>query len=109
MVEAVVGLFALFLGWLCLDHVARVRALYSENNPPRSRFCGPKPLMIVPSVLGTLFILDGLTLLTLAAVEWFQISDEGEYGMSSDMIVGLVLVPAGIAALVLLGRHVRRG
>jgi hypothetical protein len=33
MVEAVIGLFALFLDWLCLDHVARVRVLYSENNP----------------------------------------------------------------------------
>jgi hypothetical protein len=109
MVEAVVGLFGLFLGWLCLDHVARVRALYSENNPPRSRFYGPKPLMIVPSVLGALFILNGLALLTLAAVEWFQISNGGGYGISSEMILALVLVPAGVAALVLLGRHVRRG
>lgn len=65
--------------------------------------------MIIPSVLGALFILDGLAFLTLAAAQWFQISSVGESRMSSDMIAGLVLVPASIAVLVLLGRDVCRG
>lgn len=52
----IVGLFALALGWMCLDHVTRVRALYSEERPPHSRFHADKPLMIVPSALGVLLL-----------------------------------------------------
>lgn len=103
----VVGLFALALGWMCLDHVARVRALYSEEHPPHSRFHGQKPLMIFPSALGVLFVLDGLALLTLAAVERLQNADMVG---SSEMIVALVPVSVSIAALVLLPRLTgRRG
>jgi hypothetical protein len=69
MLEIIVGVLALFLGWLWFDHVSRVRALYSEERPRHSRFHEKKPLMIIPSALGVLFVLDGLALLTLAAVE----------------------------------------
>lgn len=65
----VVGSLSLFLGWLCLGHVSRVRALYSTERPPRSRFYGEKPPMIFPSALGVLFALDGLALLALTAYE----------------------------------------
>lgn len=98
MLEVIVGLFALFLGWLCFAHVSRVRALYSEERPRHSRFHGEKPLMIIPSALGVLFVLDGLALLTLAAVEWFQGADmAGSVGM----IAALALAPVSIATLVL--------
>jgi len=63
------GLLALFLGWLCLKHVGRVRRLYSEDTPKRSIFSGDKPLLIFPSTLGVLFILDGLGLLIIACIE----------------------------------------
>ncbi len=75
MFEIVVGLFALAIGWLCLDYVSSVRSLYSEDQPVHSRFYGGKPLMIVPSALGVLFILDGLALLILAVMEWLQITN----------------------------------
>ena len=105
MIGIIVGLFALFLGWLCFDHVLRVRALYSEERPPRSHFHGEKPLMIFPSALGVLFVLDGLALLTLAAVEWLQ--GAGMAG-SVGMIVALALVSVSIAILVLLFRFTGR-
>lgn len=69
MAEIVSGLLALFLGWLCLRHVLRVRGLYSEDTPKRSISYGDKPLMIFPSTLGVLFILDGLGLLIIACME----------------------------------------
>ncbi|HWW75478.1 MAG TPA: hypothetical protein VNZ44_08780, partial [Pyrinomonadaceae bacterium] len=76
------GLLALLLGWRCFDQVLRVRALYSEERPRHSRFQGEKPLMIVPSALGALLVLAGLSLLTLAAAGW---------------LAALSLVPAGVA------------
>ena len=59
MFETVVGFFAPALGLTCLDHVARARALYSEERPPRSRFHGEQPSMIVPSALGALCVPTG--------------------------------------------------
>lgn len=110
MFETFVGLFALALGWMCFDHVAKVRALYSEARPPHSRFHGEKPLMIVPSVLGALFVAHGLALLTPAAVE--RLRDADMVG-SSGMFVALALIHVSIAALVLpprlTGRRRRRG
>src|SRR4051794_25036116 len=101
MLEIIVGLLALFLGWLCFDHVSRVRALYSGEHPRHSRFHGEKPLMIIPSALGVLFVLDGLALLTLTAAERPQGADTaGRLGM----IVALALVPISIATLFLLLR-----
>ncbi|HEX8138224.1 MAG TPA: hypothetical protein VF544_11585 [Pyrinomonadaceae bacterium] len=105
MLEIIVGLLALFLGWLCFAQVSRVRALYSDERPQHSRFHGEKPLMIVPSALGVLFVLDGLALLTLAAAGRLQ--DAGMAG-SLGMIVALTLVPVGIAMLVLLFRFTGR-
>jgi hypothetical protein len=67
--EMLSGLLALFLGWLCLRYVGRVRGLYSEDTPESSIFSGDKPLMIFPSTLGVLFILDGLGLLIIACIE----------------------------------------
>jgi hypothetical protein len=97
MLEIIVGLLALFLGWLCFDHVSRVRALYSEERPRHSRFHGEKPSMTIPSALGVLLVLVGLALLALAAAELFQGEDmAGGLGM----IAALALVPAGIARLV---------
>ncbi len=72
MFEIGVGLFALALGWLCFDHVSRVRALYSEERPRHSLFHGEKPLMVIPTALGVLLVLVGLALLTLAAAEWLH-------------------------------------
>ena len=40
MLDIIIGLFALFLGWLCFAHVSRVRALYSKARPQHSRFHG---------------------------------------------------------------------
>lgn len=107
MLDIIFGLFAIFLGWLCFDHLARVRALYTEEHSSHSRFQGEKPLMIFPAALGVLFVLVGLALLTLAAVELFQ--DANMVG-SSEMLVALALVPVSIAPLVLLHRLTgRRG
>ena len=105
MLEIIVGLLALFLGWLCFDHVSRVRALYSKERPRRSRFHGEKPLMIMPSALGVLFVLVGLALLTLAAVGWLRGADMAG---SLEMILALALAPAGIEMLVLLLRFTGR-
>lgn len=101
MLEIIVGLLTLFLGWLCFDHVARVRALYSEERPRHSRFHGEKPLMIIPSALGALLALVGLALLTLAAAEWLRGADMAG---GSGMMVALTFVPAGIATPALLLR-----
>ena len=105
MLEIIVGLLALFLGWLCFGHVSRVRALYSEERPRHSLFHGEKPLMFIPSALGVLLVLVGLALLTLAAAEWLQsASTAGSLGV----IVALALVPAVMARLVLLLRFAGR-
>ena len=105
MPEIIVGSLALFLGWLCFDHVSRVRALYAQERPRHSRFHGEKPLMIIPSALGVLLVLVGLALLTLAAAEWLQRADlAGSPGMN----VALALVPANTATLVLLLRFTGR-
>jgi hypothetical protein len=69
MAEMLSGVLALFLGWLCLRYVGRVRGLYSGDTLKRSIFYGDKPLMILPSTLGVLFILDGLGLLIMACME----------------------------------------
>ena len=106
MFEMGAGLLALALGWLCFDHVSRVRALYSEERPRHSLFHGEKPLMIIPSALGVLLVLVGLALLTLAAAEWLQGADmAGGPGMT----VALALVPAGIATRALSLRFTGRG
>lgn len=101
MFEIIVGLLTLFLGWLCFEHVSRVRARYSEERPRLSLFHGEKPLMLIPSALGVLFVLVGLALLTLAAAEWLQGADMGG---SPGMILALGLVPASIATPFLLLR-----
>lgn len=91
MVETFAGLLALFFGWVCLSHVARVRARYSEDSPRRSHFHGEKPLMIVPSALGVLLVINGLALLALAAVEWLKISGMSVPRQSSGVIITLAL------------------
>ena len=105
MLEIIVGLLALFLGWLCFDHVSRVRALYSEERPRHSLFHGEKPLMVIPSALGVLLVLVGLALLTLAAAEWLQ---GANMAGSLGMIGALALVPASIATSILLLRFTGR-
>ncbi len=108
MLEIVVGLFALALGWMCLDHVSRVRLLYSDEHPLHSRFHGEKPLMIVPSAVGALFILDGSALLTLADVEWLRGANVIGDSVSSEIIVALILVFISILTSVwLMGRSRR--
>jgi hypothetical protein len=99
MFEIGVGLFLLGLGWLCVDHVSRVRALYSEERPRHSLFHGEKPLMVIPTTLGVLLVLVGLALLTLAAAGWLQ---GANMAGSPGMAVALALVPAGIATRALL-------
>ncbi len=108
MFEIVVGLFALALGWMCLDHVSRVRSLYSKEHSPYSLFHGEKPLMIFPSALGALFILDGLALLTLAAVERLRGANVIGRSVSSEIIVVLILVFVSIVTFVWLKRRARR-
>jgi hypothetical protein len=98
MPEIIVGLLALFLGWLCFDHVSRVRTLYSEERPRHSLFHGEKPLMVIPSALGVLLVLVGLALLTLAAAGMFK---GGNMAGSPGMTVAFALIPASIATPVL--------
>lgn len=90
MLEIAVGTTSLFFGWLCFDHVSRVRALYSKERSPRSRFYGEKPLMVFPFALGVLFVLDGLALLVLAAYERLHIAD----GLENFVGLGIILIPA---------------
>jgi hypothetical protein len=92
MLEMVVGSLSLFLGWLCFDHVSRVRALYSTERSPRSRFYGEKPPMIFPSALGVLFVLDGLALLALTAYGRLHVADglENSVGLETVSILALV-------------------
>jgi hypothetical protein len=99
MPEIAVGTLSLFLGWLCLDHVSRVRARYSTDHSPRSRFYGEKPLMIVQSALGLLFVLDGLALLALAASARLRLTDGLENLMNLEML--LILAPVAAAATAL--------
>lgn len=94
MLEIIAGSFALFLGWLCIDHVSRVRALYSEERPRHSLFHGEKPLMIIPAALGLLLALVGLALLTFAVVEWLRLVDTAG---SLGVVAALALVRAGCA------------
>ena len=99
MLEIAMGSLSLFFGWLCLDHVSRVRACYSTDHSPRSRFYGEKPLMIMPSALGVLFVLDGLALLALAASARLRLADGLENLMSLEMLLILAPVAATAAAL----------
>ena len=101
MLELIVGLFALALGWMCLDHVSRVRSRYSEDQPVHSRFYGEKPLMIFPSALGVLFILDGLALLILAVMEWLQIT-AGDLSRGTINARPIPIHYAGVCALMAL-------
>ena len=78
MLEVVVGALSLFFGWLCFDHASRMRALYSKEHSPHSRFYGEKPLMIFPFALRAVFVLDGLALLALAAIERLRVADGSE-------------------------------
>lgn len=96
MPEVVVGSLSLFLGWLCLEHVKWVRARYSTEHSPRSPFYGEKPLMVVPSALGVLFVLDGLALLALAASARLRHADGLKNLLSLEML--WILAPA--AALI---------
>lgn len=106
MPETAVGSLSLFLGWLCLDHVSHVRACYSTDHSPRSRFYGEKPLMIVPSALGMLFVLDGLALLALAASARLRLTDGLENLVSLEMM--LILAPVAAAATALNRTAARR-
>ena len=99
MPEIAVGTLSLFLGWLCLDHVSRVRARYCMDHSPRSQFYGEKPPMIVPSALGVLFLLVGLALLALAASARLRLTDGLENLMSLEML--LILAPAAATAAAL--------
>lgn len=97
--EIVVGSLSIFLGWLCFDHVSRVRVLYSEAHSPHSPFYGEKPLMIFPSVLGVLFVLDGLALLAVAAFEGLHVADGLENFVGLEVMLILVLVSITTVAL----------
>lgn len=72
MTEIAVGTLSLFLGWLCFGHLSRVRARYSHEHHPDSRFFGEKPPLVAPAALGTLLTLCGLGLLALGAVRLFS-------------------------------------
>lgn len=109
MVGTFAGLMALFFGWLCLGHARLVRARYSEDRPRRSRFRGEKPLMIVPSALGVLLLIDGLALLALAAVERLDSSGTDASGVGPDVIMTLAFVAAAVVALFWSGVHLYRG
>lgn len=100
MPEIVVGSLSLFFGWLCLDYVSWVRSRYSVHRSPRSRFYGEKPLMIVPSTLGVLFVLGGLALLSLAASARLRVADELEDFVSLEML--LIFAPVAVAAAALI-------
>jgi hypothetical protein len=108
MPEIVVGSLSLFLGWLCLDHVKRVRARYSTEHSPRSPFYGEKPLMVVPSVLGVLFVLDGLALPALAASAWRSLADWLTNLVSLEMLLILAPTAAAAALIRLAARGSRR-
>ena len=108
MLEIVVGSLSLFLGWLSLDHVSRVRALYSWKHAPHSRFYGDKPLMIFPSVLGVLFVLDGLALLAVAAFERLHVADGLEKFVGLEVMLILVLVSITTVSLGRMAKGSRR-
>ena len=108
MLEIVVGALSLFFGWLCFDHVSRVRALYSKEHSPRSRFYGEKPLMIFPFALGALFVLDGLALLALAAFERLHVADWSEGFVSLEIMLILALVTITTGALIRISMRSRR-
>ena len=73
--EVLLGLFTLALGWVCLRH-----AFYHRRKgypkltarSPKSDEHGNKPLMLMPLVLGTLFMLIGVKLLAWALLELFR-------------------------------------
>lgn len=90
MLEIAVGTLSLFFGWLCFDHVSRVRALYSKERSTRSRSYGEKPLTIFHFALGVLFVLDGLALLALAAYERLHVAD----GLENIVGLEIMLIPA---------------
>lgn len=94
MVEIAVGTLSLFFGWLCFDHVSRVRALYSKKRSTRSRFYGKKPLMIFPFALGALFVLDGLASLALVAYKRLHVADglENMVGLEIVLVSALVFI-----------------
>lgn len=107
MPEIVVGSLSLFLGWVCFDHVKRVRASYSTEHSPHSPFYGEKPLMVVPSALGVLFILDGSALLALAASARLRLADGLEDLVSLEVL--LILAPAAATAAALTRLAARAG
>lgn len=109
MLEIVVGSLSLFFGWLCLDHVSRVRSRYSIHRSPRSRFDGGKPLMIVPSALGVLFVLDGVALLALAASARLRIADGLEDFVSLQTLLIFAPVAVTAAALIRMAASSRSG
>lgn len=86
------GSLLLFLGWLCFAYVLRVRALYSKDRSPHSLFYGEKPLMIFPSSLGVLFVMDGLALLALGAFEQLRLSHELKNFVSLEIVAILTVV-----------------
>lgn len=72
--EVLMGLFCLALGWLCLSHALRYRRIgytrLTRQGTAREGE-GEKPRMIIPIVLGILFLGIGKAFLVLALVEMF--------------------------------------
>lgn len=75
MGEVLLGLFMLALGWMCLRHAFHhPREGYSRPNAQSSKRDEPeeKPLMWMPLVLGTLFIMTGVKQLAWVILELFR-------------------------------------
>lgn len=68
MPEIVVGTLLMFLGWLCLERVRRERARHPTGGLAHAGPYEEKPLMLIPTVLGVLLLLDGLALLAFACL-----------------------------------------
>lgn len=72
--EILLGLFSLALGVLCLSYAFRHRRLGHPGLTPRGTKRDAeddKPAMIIPIILGALFLGTGKALLVMALVELF--------------------------------------
>lgn len=107
MLKIAVGTLSLICGWLCLNHVSGMRALYSHERGKRSRFYGEKPMMIFPFALGLLFVVDGLMLLALALYEQVRLAGSLDNIVGLEIISLLIIVFIIALALVQMLRPVR--
>lgn len=71
--EVLIGLCFLALGWMCLSYAFRQRRVGCSRPPAEDdgNEGAAKPLMIIPTVLGILFLVVGKGLLVVVLLEMF--------------------------------------